>query len=272
MKNFQAGKIRRSLRRFIDFAGDLSRADMNTFEDRLSLLMDYCQNDEVFRVIDQQLTSIEFVDFDAWYTDRKSTMGGMVGSGQLSFPTNLDERLSLMYQLLRKINSEEVNFLDFTNTFFAVVDSRIDSHIYAFNEAIVEPLSRELGYRFEEIEESLPENQRDTVPLANIQIIHNAHTVIQQSASGSGINQSAIIEKDNKVQQLFSDLRREIQSAIQDAGQIQEAMEITKSAEILATATEPKPAAVKALLKTLPSLGNIGSIVSAILSAIAIMS
>ena len=118
MKNFPAGKIRRSLRRFIDFAGDLSRADMNTFEDRLSLLMDYCQNDEVFRVIDQQLTSVESVDFDAWYTDRKSTIGGMVGSGQLSFPTNLDERLSLMYQLLRKINAEEVDFLDFTNLYF----------------------------------------------------------------------------------------------------------------------------------------------------------
>ena len=100
MKNFTAGKIRRSLQRFIDFAGDLSRADMNTFDDRLSLLMDYCQNDVVFQVIDQQLTSIESVDFDAWYTDRKSTMRGMIGSGQLSFPTNLDERLSLMYQLL----------------------------------------------------------------------------------------------------------------------------------------------------------------------------
>ena len=56
MKNFTVGKIRRSLQRFKDFAGDLSRADMNTFDDRLSLLMDYCKNDEVFQIIDKQLT------------------------------------------------------------------------------------------------------------------------------------------------------------------------------------------------------------------------
>ena len=271
MKNFTVGQIRRSLQRFLDFAGDLSRADMNTFDDRLSLLMDYCQKDEIFQLIDRQLSDVSSVDFDAWYVERKSTMRGMVGSGELSFPTNLDERLSLMYQLLRKINSDDVRFFDFSNTFFAISDNSIDSYIYAFNDAIVEPLMRELGYRFEELEESLPENQRDSVPLAQVQIIHNAHTVIQQSASGSGINQTASIGTDSEVQRLFDELKKEVKEKVQEENKRIEALEIVESAEALTQAEIPKPTAIKALLSALPPLGNIGSIVSAILSAIAAM-
>ncbi len=271
MKSFTVGEIRRSLQRFTDFAGDLSGADMNTFDDRLSLLMDYCKNDVVFQVIDNQLTNIDCIDFDTWYSERKSTMGGMVGSGQLVFPTNLDQRLSLMYQLLCRINSGEIDLIDFSHTFFATGDSRIDSLIYAFNDAIVEPLSRELSYRFEEIEETLPENQRDTVPLANIQVIHNAHNVIQQSAVGSDISQTAAIEKNDELEKLFKNLKEEIGKVVEDKEKERESMEVAESAQSLVLAEPPKPMAAKVLLNTLPPLGNIGSIVSAILSSLALM-
>jgi hypothetical protein len=271
MENFTVGKIRRSLQRFTDFAGDLSRADMNTFDDRLSLLMDYCKNDEVFQVIDAQLKSVNSVDFDSWYAERKATLGGMMGSGQLTFPTNLDQRLSVMYQLLSKVNAGDIDFMDFSHTFFATGDSRIDSRIYAFNEAVVEPLARELSYRFEEIEETMPENQRDTVPLANVQIIHNAQNVIQQSATGSNISQKANIEQNTELESLFSKLKKEIDEAIEDAEAKNESIEIAESAQTLVNVESPKPVAAKALLNTLPPLGNISSIVSAILSAIAIL-
>lgn len=271
MKNITVGKIRRSLQRFTDFAADLSRADMNTFDDRLSLLMDYCKNDEVFQVIDSQLKNVDSVDFDLWYSQRKATLGGMVGSGQLTFPTNLDERLSVMYQLLSKINVGEIDFIDFAHTFFATGDSRIDSLIYAFNEAIVEPLARELSYRFEEIEETMPENQRDTVSLANVQIIHNAQNVIQQSAVGSDISQTANIEQNNELGNLFEELKKEIHKSVQDNEKMRESIEIAESAQVLVNGDPPKPTAAKALLNTLPPLGSIGSIVSAILSAIPVI-
>jgi len=271
MKNFTVGKIRRSLQRFLDFAGDLSRADMNTFDDRLSLLMNYCQNDEIFQVIDRQLTDIKSVDFDAWYAEKKPTMGGMEGSGELTFPTNLDERLSLMYQLLRRIKSGDLKFLDFSTTFFITGDNSIDSYHYAFNDAIVEPLMRELGYRFEDIEESLPENQRVSVPLAQVQIIHKANTVIQQSASGSDINQTAKISYGSEVQRLFNELKQEIRDKVLDESKRSDVLEIVESAEVLTQAEEPKQSSIKALLGALPPLGNIGSITSAILSTISAM-
>ncbi len=267
MKNTTVGEIRRSLQRFTDFAGDLSSADMNTFDDRLSLLMDYCKNDEVFQVIDGQLKNVDSVNFDSWYSKRKATLGGMVGSGQLIFPTNLDERLSVMYQLLSKVNAGEIDFRYFSHAFFVTDDNRIDSLIYAFNEAILEPLVRELSYRFEEIEEIMPENQRDTFPLAHVQIIHNAQNVIQQSAVGSDISQTANIELDN----LFSRLKMEIHETVEDSEKKRASIEIAESAQELVNSESLKPTAVKILLNTLPPLGNIGSIVSAILSAIAIV-
>jgi len=97
MRNFTVGKIRRSLQRSIDFVSDLSRSDMNTFDDRLSLLVSYCQNDEGFEVIDRQLAGVMLVSFDTWYNRCKIHCGlfanfifsvaaiGMRGISQICF-------------------------------------------------------------------------------------------------------------------------------------------------------------------------------------------
>jgi len=146
MENYTVEEIRRSRQRFMDVADDLSGSGMNTFADRLSLFMEYCGNDEVFQGINRQLTS---VDFDSWYAERKSTKRGVAGSGQQAFPRNRDERSSLLYQLLWRIDSGEINLVDFLNTFFSAGGNEIDSLVYAFNKTIVKPLSRELVYRFE---------------------------------------------------------------------------------------------------------------------------
>ena len=270
MTEFTVGKIHRSLQRFIDFTNDLSTSDMNTFDDRLSVLINFCQNDDVFQFLSNQLLQVESVDFEKWHTQIQSTEGSMFGSGNLSFPVNIDERLSLMYQLLLKIQRGDIDFLNFTTTFFAVGDSRIDSFIYAFNHAITEPLSRELGYRFEELIESFPENQRDSIPISSIQIIHNANTVIQQSANGSNNTQTATIQPDTELHNLFVELKKEINNSSLDKKQLLESLEIAESAEELSSLSEPKVGVVKALLKSLPSLGNIASIVSTILSIITI--
>ena len=206
MKELSVGKIRRSLRRFEVFAGDLTRSDMNTFNDRLKLLMDYCKTDPVLSVIHTQLINMPSVDFDAWHNEILSTVGGMVGSGDLTFPTNLEERMALMYQLLDKVDRNKIDLINFAHNFFATGDRHIDSIIYAFNEAVVDPLARELAYRIEDLEEEMPENNKEIYPLANIQIIHNAANVVQQSASGNNIQQSASIENGHELKQLFSDL------------------------------------------------------------------
>lgn len=268
MQKITAGTIRRSLRRFEDFAGDLARSDMNTFDDRLNLLMDYCKTDKVILVIHAQLMNVSTVHFDTWYKEVLSSIGGIVGSGNLTFPTNIEERMSLMYQLLYKVNTKEIDFFNFAHNFFATEDSRIDSDIFVFNEAVVQPLARELSYRIEDMEEELPEDNKETYPLANIQIIHKANNVIQQSASGKNIEQSANIDGSDNIEQLFSDLREELQIVIKEKEKIEDALQVVEFSEELAKKGASSLSSVKILLGSLGALGNIGSITSAIMTAI----
>lgn len=269
MKELSVGKIRRSLKRFEDFASDLARSDMNTFNDRLRMLMDYCKSDPVLSLTHNQLMSMPGVDFDSWHKGVSSTLGGMVGSGDLSFPTDLDKRMALMYQLLSKVDNEEIDLIDFSHDFFATGDNRIDSLIYAFNDAVVEPLCRELSYRIEDLEEELPEDNREEYPLANIQIVHNAQNVIQQTASGKNIRQHASIEHNDELKELFSELRSELKSQISDPEEIDNAMQIVDSSEEMATNGQSSLPSLKVLLGSLGAMGNVGSIVSAILTVVA---
>lgn len=268
MENFTVGKIRRSFQRFNDFASDLSSADMNTFDDRLALLMDYCKNDEIFHVIDAQLINVNSVDFDSWYSERMASMGGFLGSGELMFPTDLDLRLSMMYQLVRKITESEIDLIGFTRTFFATNDSRKESRLYAFSNAIIQPLARELSYRFEEVLESLSENQRDLVSLTSVKIFHSKQVANNNVAVESHVSQKDNVEKDDHLDNLFSKLIKQIHEAVEGSDSKKESIEVAESAQTLLDGKSPKPAAAKALLKTLPSSGHINSVVSALITAI----
>ena len=269
MREITVGKIRRSLKRFEDFAGDLAKSDMNTFSDRLNMLMDYCKTDPVTVAIHEQLINMPSVNFESWHKDVLSTMGGMVGSGDLTFPTELEERMALMYQLLDKINDSEIDLLDFSHSFFAIGDNSIDSIIFAFNDAIVEPLARELAYRIEDLEEEMPEDNQEIFPLANIQIIHNAANVVQQTASGNNISQNANIESKDELSQLFNDLRQELRSVINKEPRIDDALQIVQTSQDLANNGVKSLPSIKALLSSLGAMGNVSSIVSGIIAVVA---
>ncbi len=265
----KAGKVRRSIQRFADFANDLLAADMNTFDDRLSLLIKYFENDELFESIHNQLTKYSNVDFDSWYEEIRSTVGGMVGSGDLRFPTDLDNRLSLMYQLLCNIEKERIEFFGFCSLFFVVDSSRYDGYICAFNQAISEPLFRELAYRLEDIQEELPENNKEEVGAHVFQIIQHAENVIQQNAIGNNNSQVADIRNEtNELEKLFSSLVSEVKSSLSDSDEVKDHIETIETCKDLALAESPKKSVISKLLATLPALGSVASICSAILAAL----
>jgi hypothetical protein len=254
----KAGKIRRSIQRFEDYSNDLSSADMNSFEDRLNLLISYCKTDDFFQEIDKQLIGNTSVDFDGWYktNDRKG----------LKFPTNLDERLSIMYEILCKINNKDIDYLSFCCEFFVVGSNSIDAHISALNEVVSEPLFRELGYRLEDIENNLPSDNSDEVTSSILQIIHHAENVIQQNIIGDNNNQNAVITNtNNELDKLFSDLKTEINSLAISEEDRRENIESVVACEDLAKLESPKIGTIKKLLNILPPLGNVASIVSAII-------
>ena len=83
---YRAGEIRRSLQRFIDFANDLLGSDYNTFEDRLNLLISFCESDAIFVNIHKQLMNFEAVDFDAWIKERFATAAECREAANCCFP------------------------------------------------------------------------------------------------------------------------------------------------------------------------------------------
>jgi len=265
-----SGKVRRSIQRFSDYASDLLKSDMNTFDDRIRMFFDFCSSDEVFSRIHRQLLSVPAADFNQWFSEREATVGGMSGSGQLIFPTDPEMRMSLMYQLLLGIRDGRVNLNGFVIHFFAIGSSRIDDYIYALNEGITQPLVRELAYRLEELQEQLPADRTATVSSAVVQIIHQATNVIQQHASGEHIIQNAGITVNPELANLFEQLRHAVQELPTE--QRTEAIEIVASAEEVAAAPKPRLAVIRALLKALPSTDAILSITSSIFSIIGQMS
>ena len=74
----KAGKIRRSIQRFEDYSRDLISSDMNSFEDRLNLLISYCKSDAFFQKIDEQLVYNKSVTFDRSILFSNKFFGGKV--------------------------------------------------------------------------------------------------------------------------------------------------------------------------------------------------
>ena len=264
-----SGQVIRSIQRFSDYANDLLRSDMNTFEDALNMFITFCESDNVFSIIHNQLQSVLEANFDSWYESRRNTGGGS-GSRQLIFPTDQEVRMALMYELLRRIRDERINFLDFTLSFFALDSNAMTAYVQAVNEAITRPLVRELSYRLQDISDHLPKDQGVVVPPATIQIIHQATNVIQQTASGLNISQTATQNINPELCKLFTELQNAIISLEKDKIKLEEYLEIIVSAKELTIIEKPRVSAIKALFSGLPPVASVVSITASILKILGI--
>jgi len=265
---YRAGEIRRSLHRFIAFANDLLESDYNTFEDRLNLPISFCERHAILVNIHKQLMNFEAVDFDAWIKERFATAGGMSGSGELLFPTNLEARMSVMYQLLVAVRDKRIDWMQFGITFFATGSTRYDEYIYTFNEAITRPLVRELSYRLRDMEESLPTDKTAPVAASAIQVIHHATNVIQQTASGTGIIQHASLGIDPRLAELLFELRSTVAAGASNAADEARDSGLIDLAEGELSLPKPRKSKLAVLLRALPATEKILSITSSILEIV----
>jgi hypothetical protein len=237
---------------------------MNSFEDRLNIFLNFCSTDEIFSVFHHQLIMVEDVDFNQWFSAIQSTISSMAGSGRLVFPIDVEQRLSIMYQLLHHVREGKIDFISFSTDFFALSTSQITAYVRAFNEAITTQLVRELSYRLENMLDSLPEDTSTKVSPSVIQIIHNAQNVVQQTAAGNNITQTANLEVSSEIEELFEKLKVAVQGAVSSSEQ-QECLEIVEAAKEEATAQKPKLSVLKALFSSLPSVNSVLSITVSIM-------
>lgn len=263
----RVGKVRRSVQRFVDYANDLLRSDDGTFDDRLNLLIHFCSTDPLMSHLHEQMLNHPRIDIAAWHKEVVEPSRRVIGNAQLTFPTDIDERMSLMYQLLYKINNKEVDFFNFCIDCFSDQYGNTDTRIHSFNQAVSEPLFRELGYRLEDLDEELPDDTMADVNPATFQIIHYAENVIQQNANGGNISQSANIQIDSNIASLLQDLKNEINNATTGEDQ-EKALEAVESLQELAVEPKKNSKTIGFILKTLPPLGNIAGIASAIMTAL----
>ena len=259
-----SGQIQRSIKRFQDFASDLIRSDMDTFSDRLALFIHFCETDEFFAEINKQMEARAKDLFDGWLVERMKTIGGMAGSGDLSFPVDLDERMAIQLELLRRINLGAIDFFDFTHRFFSI-GSNISDHIRALNEAVTKALAREMKYRLEEVLEQLPEDKRAEVPTTINQVFNHVGSIVQQNASGGNISQVATIGCTDELKAAFIELRAAVATHVSDKEALRDHNETIDAAEQLATSEKSKPSAVKTLLGTLPAIASVAGSVATIL-------
>lgn len=256
-----AAQVKTSIRKFQDYADDLIQSDMNTFDDCLNIFMHFCESDPVFSLIHSQLQSVPDTDFDSWYVNSQRR-----GPRKVEFPVNEEVRMALMYELLRRINCKEISIHHFVHCVFSLGTTKITAYIQAFNSAITERLTRELGYRLDAM--ILPEDRQAEVSPTVIQIIGSAQNVIQQSASGTNITQTASNQISSRLDEQFNRLLCEIRKIESDPTQLKDHEEIIETAREESKKSSPKRGSIRTLLNALPHAGAIAEITALILDLI----
>lgn len=170
--SFTQKQVESSFRRFNDFASDVFHSDFHIFNTRFEIFIHHCENDEVIKVITYQLKEID-VHFKDWWERGQATGGSFVGSKEFHLPVEEIERDALLYQLILKIHNGEIEFSSFCMDYFG--DTKYDLMIQNFNSAILVLLVRSIGYRLEEILETIKTElgDRQVVPITMLFVYQN---------------------------------------------------------------------------------------------------
>ena len=198
-------KIERSFRRFRDYSDDLLNSNSKTFSNNLNIFIDFCENDEIMRIISAQLKSNKNVDMDKWYSDFQKTGGSIKGSKECVLPIDEEDRISLLYQLLLKMKSNERDFQGFCLDAYG--KTNVTEMVRAFNDAISRPLVKDLSYRLDEIIETTNSNLK--VPLEKSVIIQTGAGSNNTIAIGENIKQT-VISQSSELDELINKLSNEI--------------------------------------------------------------
>lgn len=251
-----AGQVARSVERFNDFGRALSRSDYANFENSLAIFLNFCKTDNVFSKIHDQLVEIPTEGFDEWFKRCSN-------NSKFNLPLDEAERTGLLYEILRRIGEKNPDVLNFAVHFFRTSGSSINPMLSNFSEVITQPFLQLIRYRLDELIETLPVEPRSEVSPGMIQIF-NAHSIVNQSAIGSNISQSAH-QANSEIERNFDALIGELKTYISDQIRLREQLELVEAARVQATAAAPKRSVVSALLASLEPIGKVVSITSTIL-------
>ncbi|HEX8695910.1 MAG TPA: toll/interleukin-1 receptor domain-containing protein [Longimicrobium sp.] len=130
---------RRALRDFQDYSDDVSRANAKTLPDALRR---FASTLHTGTPLGDVVARLPRFDFDSWYERQRSTQRSMVGSADLSYPHNSEERLAAQVELIRRIAAGQIRLVDFSATFLWVANNS-DANTAEFVRQIFRPFVRD---------------------------------------------------------------------------------------------------------------------------------
>jgi len=175
INSFKQREIKTSFQKFQDYSSDVLSSNFHDFNARFKIFIHHCESDEIMKIITSQLKEMN-VHFQEWWEKGQKTGGSMVGSKRFDLPLDEGERDALMYQLILKFSTGEINLVQFCLDYFG--EDHFDQMIHQFNRAILIPLIRSISHKLREIleaiEEELPE--KEDVPIAML-LVYQDHRV-----------------------------------------------------------------------------------------------
>ncbi len=157
-------------------------------------------------VVIQPLRTRPDIDIEKWYEES-------VAERRYALPTDEDERLSLFYQLLERINDGKFQLLDFCFYALGAVHD-FDDNFYRMNEQFVRKFARDVGYRLEERLEEIGDDE--DVPATAINVFGEGASSIHVAGDviGAAIGPGATVTARDIV--LFSDAVRSLDPPLKD--------------------------------------------------------
>lgn len=121
---------------------DLQRASHSTFEGVLARYVALFKAGSVLGLIADR--ELPHVDYESWWRDVRATVGGMIGSGTLTWPLERPARVALQRELLLHMAAGEPDVMTFNYHFFHA-SNRFDDQIREFTSQVIEPFHRDFA-------------------------------------------------------------------------------------------------------------------------------
>ena len=197
-KSYTKRQVDRSFRKFNDLVEDLFSSPWQLWGDRLSHLMNHCEQDSVMRVVTEPLRTNKNVDVSSWYEEASKTNTGMTGSAYYELPINDDDKTSLLYQFMLLASLNRIDVTDFGESFFGAESPQ--EAVGQFNDQIVRLCTCEVCYRLDEIREDTA-GQTEIQTEALVVFHHHDNSVnIRGNIKGSNVAIGASTVSDSSAE------------------------------------------------------------------------
>jgi hypothetical protein len=170
-RSFSRVEVTRAFRTFRDRVSDLLKANYWTWEAHFRRLIHHCETNPVMHIVTEPLRRNPSVNGKA-FVGNHDHRGGM-DAPPYQLPVDDDDLTALLYQGFLYWNGQEGDLshalLQFYGNAYLITDS--NAGIAAINQELVEPFAREVGYRLEDIEAGLG-NEDHQVPAERLVVFH----------------------------------------------------------------------------------------------------